>query len=136
MKENKENNVTVEVEAGDEDHPLTLYKGTALYEYQKGKEVILLQYTDDEKIENRIRFSPSGCILQRKGQDNIRIHLSESRNSYIEVSSELGVLRFDVETEMIYSKPDYMKVRYVIPGIEEDQDGVFSFTWRVTGHLS
>lgn len=127
------NNVIVEVEATNDYASTLLYSGSA--EFQQKEDVITLKYKDSQDVMNRVRFSPNGCILLRKGEDEIKVHLSIDRESYIEVKTNIGSLRFPVDTEVIYSQKDYMRVKYSIPD-SYDNDAQFEFTWKITGNLS
>ncbi len=128
-----ENNVLVKVFAGEDEEAGLLYSGMA--KYQEKDRVRILRYTDQENVENRVRFSDSGCIVSRKGEDEIKLRLAYSGESYIEVKSDYGTMKFDVDPDYIIVKDNEMKIRYSIPENSEEEV-VFDFSWKITGRLS
>lgn len=120
--------VLLEVGAGSGE---ILYRGPS--QYTKTDQAWILRYTDAEKVENRVRFTKSSCLVRRKGEDEVRVHLSLGGESYVEVESQMGILRLAAVPEVIFAQQEYMEIRY---RLKEAPQGTFRFYWKITEHLS
>ena len=128
-----ENNILLKVTAGDENDGGILYQGSA--EYREKDDVRILKYKDRDNVENQVRFSPAGCMISRKGDQNLKMYLMYSGDSYIQITSELGEFRVPVDPDFILCKENELRIRYAIPENEEEET-VFEFAWKILGRLA
>lgn len=132
MNKNEEN-VLLKVTAGySTSLPTILYEGTAAVNWQD--KAVVLKYTDDEQVYNQIRFSRTGCLMRRKGKDEIVLRLSTKGKSSIKVDTGYGWLELEAETRMLVMDDNSMRIQYTINGDEEGK--IFDFAWEIQGALA
>ena len=130
-----ENKVILEVVMKNENmrEGQIIYSGVA--DYENKDNAYILKYQDEGKVLNRIRFTPASCILHRKGNDEIRIHLTLENSSYLEVNTEYGWVRTAVNTKQLYCQPDFWQINYSFGSTNPPEDFI-SCSWKIKQRLS